>query len=272
MAAITEEDWATIVQPRLIVAGADLDMIDVICTDEDGSGPPVYPRDFDLIRAMEEKPGLIVLDSWLDTLAMDMVVRDSQSAATALRPWTDLATTTDAGIILLTPTNRMGTGDIRDKYGVTQHLRKKARATIFGVRDDDNGLLVVGPDKSNNATPALANLYRVKAVQHWQATEDDDGTVGRLEYVAQSDRTIRDWVADRHDDPNGDKQTEVDKAAQWLHDYLLREQPIDQRQVKLDADAAKIKPMTLRRARQRLKVIPEPVKDSVPFTTTWRLP
>lgn len=272
MAAITEEDWSTIVLPRLIVAGADLDMIDVICTDEDGSGPPVYPRDFDLIRALDPKPALIVVDSWLDTLAMDMVVRDSQSAAAALKPWTDLATATDAGIILLTPTNRMGTSDIRDRYGVTQHLRKKARATIFGVRDDDTDLLVVGPDKSNNASAPLANLYRVEIVQHWEPTDEDDGTVGKLEYVAQSDRTIRQWVSDNHDDRNGDQQTEVDKAAKWLHDYLLREQPIDQRQVKLDADAAKIKPRTLRRARQQLRVITEPIKGAVPFTTTWRLP
>jgi AAA domain len=272
LAAITEEDWASIVLPRLTVAGADLDMIKVICTGEDGSGPPVFPRDFDLIRELTPKPALIVVDSWLDTLSMGTTARDSQSAAAALAPWTDLATTTDAGIILLTPTNRMGTGDIRDRYGVTQHLRKKARSTLFGIRDDETDLLVVGPDKANNTTPDYANLYRVELVQHWERTVDDDGTVGRLEYVAKSDRTIRDWVSDKYEDPDGGNQTELDKAVAWLRDYLLREQPIDSREVKKDAEEAKIKSRTLRRARQRLTVVIESVKGVTPYTATWRLP
>jgi hypothetical protein len=33
------------VRPRLDVAGADLDMIRVICIDKDGSGAPIFPRD-----------------------------------------------------------------------------------------------------------------------------------------------------------------------------------------------------------------------------------
>lgn len=274
LAAITEEDWSTIVLPRLQVAGADLDMISVICTEEDGSGPPIYPRDFDIIREMEPKPFLIVVDSWLDTLSANLVVRDSQSAATALAPWTDLATKTDAGIILLTPTNRMASGDIREKYGVTQHLRKKARMTLFSLRDDDSDLLVLGPDKANTTTSDLAAMYRIDAIQKWEPTDDDDGTVGRLEYVATSDRTIREWVTDHHEHAtNGGDDTALDKAINWLHDYLLENAPsMDSAQVKLDADAEKIKPMTLRRARRRLRVVAEPVKGEVPFKTYWRLP
>jgi hypothetical protein len=274
LAAITEEDWSTMVLPRLQVADANLDMISVICTEEDGSGSPIYPRDFNVIAEMKPNPFLIVVDSWLDTLSANLVVRDSQSAAIALAPWTDLATKTDAGIILLTPTNRMATGDIREKYGVTQHLRKKARMTLFSLRDDDTDLLVLGPDKVNTTTSALAVMYRIDAIQKWEATDDDDGTVGKLEYVAKSDRTIRDWVADHHEQAqNGGDDSALDKAITWLRDYLLMNAPsMDSAQVKMDADAAKIKPTTLRRARRRLGVKADPVKDSVPFKTRWRLP
>ncbi|SHU36450.1 Uncharacterised protein [Mycobacteroides abscessus subsp. abscessus] len=45
---ITEDDWSTTVLPRLIVAGADLDLITVICTERDGSGAPIFPRDIAL--------------------------------------------------------------------------------------------------------------------------------------------------------------------------------------------------------------------------------
>jgi hypothetical protein len=42
--AIAEDDWQTVVRPRLEVAGADLDMVRVVCTDSDGSGAPTFPR------------------------------------------------------------------------------------------------------------------------------------------------------------------------------------------------------------------------------------
>ncbi|MGV0717859.1 AAA family ATPase [Mycolicibacterium sp. XJ662] len=276
LAAITEEDWSTIVLPRLEVAGADLDMVRVICSEADGSGAPVFPRDFDLIREMDPKPALIVVDSWLDTLAMDMVVRDSQSAARALAPWTDLATKTDAGIILLTPTNRLATGDVRERYGATQHLRKKARMTLFAVRDDDTDFMVIGPDKANVTKPVRAAMYRVTAVDRWEPAEDDDGTVGRLDYVTTTDRTIREWVTDTHEQANdGDDDSALTTATNWLREYLTMNWPqMDSAQVKLDADAAKIKPRTLRRARLRLRVVIDTGADPVTnaFKTYWRLP
>jgi AAA domain len=41
--AVTEDDWQDTVQPRLQVAGANLDNIQVMCIDDDGSGAPVFP-------------------------------------------------------------------------------------------------------------------------------------------------------------------------------------------------------------------------------------
>ena len=43
-------------------------------------------------------------------------------------------------------------------------------------------------------------------------------------------------------------------------------------EVKTAAKNEKIAARTLRRARQRLRVVIDPVKGSVPFTTYWRLP
>jgi hypothetical protein len=40
---LTEDDWSEIVLPRLIVAGADLDRIEAICADNDGTGSPTFP-------------------------------------------------------------------------------------------------------------------------------------------------------------------------------------------------------------------------------------
>jgi len=107
IAAITEDDWRTVVRPRLIVAGANNAMIRVICTDDDGSGSPTYPRDMFLITGADPKPDLVVVDAWLDTVPTDLRVRDTQQARQALHPWKEAATILDAAMLLLCHTNRV---------------------------------------------------------------------------------------------------------------------------------------------------------------------
>lgn len=188
--AITEDDWQTTVRPRLEVAGADLDMIQVICIEDDGSGAPVFPRDLDLIRDADPKPALVVVDAWLDTVAAALSVRDPQQARLALHPWKDLATAADAAVWLLCHTNRVATANARDRYGATGELRKKARMTLFAQSDEDDNL-VVGPEKMNTAAPIAASKFAITAIHHFNATEDSDGTVPLLTYVGDSDLTAR---------------------------------------------------------------------------------
>ena len=129
IAAVTEDDWSTFVRPRLEVAGADLSMIDVICTDADGSGAPVFPRDMPLIREPTPNP---TSSSWTPgstPCPPALNVRDPQQARLALHPWKDLATVTDAAMTLVCHTNRIATPNARDRYGATVALRKKARMT-----------------------------------------------------------------------------------------------------------------------------------------------
>ncbi|WP_082974478.1 AAA family ATPase [Mycobacterium sp. E1715] len=80
MLVITEDDWSTAVLPRLKVAGADLDMIRVICVERDGSGAPIFPRDMGLVRNADPRPDLVVVDCWLDTVPPELSVKDSQQA------------------------------------------------------------------------------------------------------------------------------------------------------------------------------------------------
>ncbi|MCV7173077.1 AAA family ATPase [Mycobacterium manitobense] len=86
---VTEDDWKTTVRPRLTVAGVNLDMVHVICTDRDGSGAPVFPRDVDLLDGLDFV--LLVVDAWLDTVPASLSVRDPQQARQALHPFKELA-------------------------------------------------------------------------------------------------------------------------------------------------------------------------------------
>lgn len=216
----TEDDWSTTVRPRLEVADADLNLIRVICTDDDGSGAPTFPRDLYLIREADPQPVLIVVDAWLDTVPLGLSVRDPQQARQALHPWHELATGTDAAVLLVTHTNRVASADPREKYGATGELRKKARMTLF-AQADENGHLVVGPEKANTASAVQASVFRITAIQHFIATEDGDGTVPLLQYLGASDRTARQHLADSVEEnaPSGT----ASPAQRFIRDFLRQE-------------------------------------------------
>ncbi|MCT7369618.1 AAA family ATPase [Mycolicibacterium llatzerense] len=215
---VTEDDWATTVRPRLEVAGADLGMVRVICADEDGSGAPEFPRDLPLIANADPAPALVVVDAWLDTVPSKLQVKDPQHARQALHPWKDAATATDAAVLLLAHTNRVDSANTRLKYGATGELRKKARMALFAQRDDD-GNLVIGPDKANTAASVVASKFTVRGVAHFSATEDHDGTVPLLEYVGETDQTAPQLVAQAHAAGHGFRVR--DEVVEWLIGELV---------------------------------------------------
>lgn len=265
----TEDDWTTTVRPRLDVAGADLSKIQVICTEDDGSGAPIFPRDLFLIAEADPKPALVVVDAWLDTVPAGLSVRDPQQARQALHPWKDLATAIDAAVLLLCHTNRVSTGNARDKYGATAELRKKARMTLFAQQDDD-GRLVVGPEKMNTAAPIPASTFTITSVQHFPPSLDNDGTVPLLAYAGDSDRTAREHIADNYDtDHGGDQQDRAD-AERWLEDYLREHPGAKSKDVKNDAKKdAGISERTLKRASKKLGVTVSYV--GMPAVSVWSL-
>lgn len=265
----TEDEWSSTIRPRLEVAGADLDFITVICTEEDGSGSPVFPRDMNLV--LEAGPDLVIVDAFADTVDARLTLKDPQQARLALHPWKEAATQTGAGIILLTHTNRIDSRSARDKYGLTAELRKKARMTLYAQQDDE-GLLVVGPEKSNIVGPVAASKFSIRGVQVFDPTEESDGTVPLLEWVGDSEKTAREHVeaafVAAHEDPDGtDDRTE---AEMWLEDYLTENPGAFSTDVKVAASKVKIAERTLKRAAQSLQI--NYGSSGFPRRTTWTLP
>ena len=256
IAVCTEDDWQTTVRPRLEVAGADLSMVTMICTEQDGSGAPVFPRDGFLVLEADPPPALVVVDAWLDTVAGSLTVRDPQQARAALHPWKEIATVTDAAVLLLVHTNRLSTASARDRYGATYALRQKARMTLFAQSAEDDGRLLVGPEKMNNGSPVPASSFIIRPIQYFPPTDEGDGTVPLLTYTGDSDRTARQHVADSFQDEHGDDRTTVDVAAGWLQSYLEVEGPYaDSAEAKRLAAKAGIKERTLQRACRKVGVV-----------------
>lgn len=215
----TEDEWSSTVRPRLEVAGADLAMIQVICSEDDGSGSPVFPRDCFLILEADPKPALVVVDAWLDTVSAGLSVRDPQQARQALHPWKEVATATGAAVLLLTHTNRVTSPNARDRYGASYALRQKARLTLYAQQDDE-GYLLIGPEKANSTADMPASRFTIGSKPYFPPTDEHDGTVPLLAYIGESDRTAREHVAASAetgaDEPGGNP------AKLFVYDYLIR--------------------------------------------------
>ncbi|MGO2426790.1 MAG: AAA family ATPase [Corynebacterium flavescens] len=215
---LAENGWADMDRPRLEVAGADLDYVHVIASNEDGTGAGTFSTHIQhLIEDMPDKPALIVADPWLDTVPGNLNVKDGQQAKMALRPWRELAVKHNAGVLLVAHTNRIASASARDKYGATAELRKTARMTLYAQLDDETGYLAVGPEKSNLVpSGAKADLYRFNAVTPPGFTD----TVPYLEYVGQSEFTASELIEQKAATASEAGKPETGDAKDLILDFL----------------------------------------------------
>lgn len=217
---LTEDEWDQVVLPRLEVAGANLDHVHVICTEDDGSGSPTFPDDMHLIINAVPAPAMVVCDAWLDTVPPNLQVRDAQQSRLALHPWKEAASSTGAAMMLLAHSNRVETANIRDKYGATAALRQKARMTLYCLPDETGKVLIVGPDKSNGASARTkASMFRIQPVQYFDPTPDHDGTIPLLVFERESSMTIKEHLAEVAERERTKGKAPA-AAELWLRDFL----------------------------------------------------
>ena len=175
-------------------------------------------------------------------------------------------------MLLLTHTNRLSSASARDRYGASYALRQKARMTLYAQSDED-GRLLVGPEKMNNGSPLPASMFVIRPIQHFAPTADDDGTVPLLTYAGLSDRTARQHLADSFEEEHGEDRQAQDIAAGWLESYLAVEGPnADGADVKTSAAKTKISERTLQRAARTLKVVYGRSGYGKETRVTWSLP
>jgi hypothetical protein len=276
--SITEDDWSSVVLPRLTVAGADLDRIRVFCTDPDGSGSPVFPDHLDVLRKLGDEegfvPALIVVDAWVDTLPAGLQVSNPQHARQALHPWKEYATETRASVVVLSHTNRQNTSSPRDKMGLTGELRKAARQVLFAHADEDNeDCILVGVEKANFVARGVeAHRFRIvpERLEGFTPTDDSDGMVTKADYVGTSGRSVQEIIADEfHGGGDDELSDKGDEAVNWLEDFLTIHRKTKSQEAKKEARVVGITERTLSRAAKQLQV--RVTSEGFPRQTYWEL-
>ncbi|MDR6414063.1 AAA family ATPase [Pseudarthrobacter sulfonivorans] len=232
---IVTEDSPSEVMSRLHLAGADPNRIHFFAAENDGTGTPVfgsgYQGDMLLLDALlderDTKPAMLVVDAWLDTVAGNLNIRDTQQARAALDPWKQLATKHNLAVLLVTHTNRTESTNIRDLMGGTAALRQKARMVLFAARpksDHDSPVqhLWVGPDKSNVTGLVDAVKFQVRVEQVRDRSNEDPGTSAHLTAPASALMTIRNLLVQwkQEESEANRKPTKAEECQEAIRDYL----------------------------------------------------
>lgn len=233
---IITEDSPGEVQARLEAAGADTSRIHFFSSEADGTGNPVFGNSFNsgdmatldaYLEAGELDVALVVIDAWVDTVAGNLTLKDSQQARQAMHPLKVLAQKHAIGVILVTHTNRMSTSNTRDLMGSTAVLRQKARMVLFAARspeDKDNGgrHIWIGPDKSNVTGIANAVKYNLDIQQARLSTEDDPGTTARLDGPQDTLKTIRNLLGEwrEQEEAAARKPTKAEGVQEAVRAYM----------------------------------------------------
>ena len=221
--AATEDSWERTIVPRLIAAGADLDLVyrvDVVVAD-DGVDALSLPRDCRALRAEVERldGALVCIDPLMSSIGAGIDTHHDRELRTALEPLVRVADRTGCAIAGLAHFNKSASTDPLTLVSGSRAFTAVVRAAIGVARDEDadDGSCVLTQVKNNLGRLDLPSLRYVID----DATVDTDegpARVGRLRFIGESSRSVYDILRDGGD--GGADRMERDEAVAWLRGYL----------------------------------------------------
>jgi hypothetical protein len=255
----TEDSWQHTIVPRLIAAGADLDLVYrvEVQTIEAQSAPGItvelsLPRDCGLLAAEIEQRdvAMVVLDPLMSTVDRSVDTYNDREMRTVLEPLGRLADNTGCMVIGLAHFNKSGDADPLNLITGSRAFTAVVRAVIAVARDPDadDGQCIVSQVKNNLGRLNLPNLSYVidTAIV---PTDEGDAQTGRIRFTGESDKSVRDILAELG---NLSDRTARAECAEWLRDALA--EPRRSKELADEARAHGHAPRTLARARKQLGV------------------
>lgn len=267
--AAAEDSWEHTLVPRLIAAGADLDLVlrvDVETTLGFTTGLSL-PRDIPALGdlATRERVGLMVLDPIMSRLDGLDTHKDSE-VRRALEPLVRMADETGMAILGLIHVNKSSSDPLNAVMGSKAFtaVARSVSTVVADPEDEDDRRRLFGTVK-NNLGPALPASQVFTVETHHIDSDDGTITTGRLEWRGEVDTTIKSAMAD----PGMESRGALVEASEWLEDYLSMHPGAPRREVFKDGMKVGHSESSLRRAGQRLGVRAE--SFGFPRQTSWSL-
>lgn len=219
----TEDSWGHTIAPRLLAAGADLELVyRVDVTTADGApGGLSLPADIaGLERGMRAVgAALLLLDPLMSRLDAALDTHKDSEVRQALEPLTALADRTGAAILGLIHVNKGRTNDPLTSLMGSRAFAAVARAVLYVIADaDDPGLRLLGLAKNNLGRADLPTLrFRIESA-HVADTDEGPVWTGRLAWAGEDPRSLTAVLEDSHD--TSDNRSAATDAGNWLMAYL----------------------------------------------------
>ncbi|MFD5111469.1 AAA family ATPase [Streptomyces sp. NPDC058391] len=277
--AATEDSWSMTIAPRLVAAGADMDLVFRVDVkdDEEMHARLTLPKDISLMGEAAEaySVGLLIADPLLSMI--DSGINDYRAAEvrSALEPLVAAADRHSFTILGLAHFTKSGGSDPLSRVAGSGAFGQLIRCLIaFAKEDTDDGdeQFVMSLEKNNLGRQGLpSHQYAIQAA----TVETDDGPsyVSRFVLGPETSTSVRDVMRDETN-PGLDRG-ERTEAVEWLEDYLAdpahggEALPKD---VQGAAKGAGISPNALREAKKKLRVRSVKPKGVVNAAWVWQLP
>jgi hypothetical protein len=271
----TEDSWSHTIVPRLMAAGANLDLVyrvEVKAADDITLGLSL-PRDVhDLDQAAQHtQAALLILDPLMSRISEALDTHRDGDVRRALEPMVAIADHTGMAIIGLIHHNKSGSSDPLQLVMASKAFTAVARSVHTVIKDPDDETetrRLFGTPKNNLGRTDLPVMSFT--ITGWSYdTDDGEGSTGQIVWGEDVDGTIADALRRSNDDP--EVRTTVGEAADWLSDYLTVNAPrASSADIRAAAGKAGHSYDAIKRARRKLGIQVE--NEGFPRVTYWVTP
>lgn len=272
--AATEDSWEHTIVPRLMAAGADLDLVyrvDVVTSDGFG-GTLTLPSDIGEMKRVIEMvdAAFVLLDPLMSRLSASLDTHKDADVRVALEPLVSLAHDARIAVLGIIHVNKGSSVDPLNAIMGSRAFPAVSRAVLVAMKDpEDETRVLLGLPKSNLGPSDLPTfVYRI--VSELVASTDEGAIfTGKVVWLDETNRSVAEAMAAVGEGPEA--ATATSECADWLNDYLESSGGrMDSATVKAAAKAEGHTDRALRAARARLRVLTE--SFGFPRRTFWVLP
>ncbi|WP_327711301.1 AAA family ATPase [Streptomyces sp. NBC_00464] len=214
-----EDSWKQTIVPRLIGAGADLDLVYRVEAVEAEYGETTLslPQDNSLMEQAirDHDVALVVLDPLMSCIGKGIDTHRERDVRTALDPLARMADRTGCVLLGIAHFGK-GAGTDPSALITGSGAFKNVPRAVFGfARDEDNDCRVMTQSKNSLGRADLPSLsYNIETTE--VPTKKGIASVGRFLFTGESVRSVSEILAQGQEGDRGER----DEAGAWLVDYL----------------------------------------------------
>jgi len=254
----TEDDPGDTLKPRLMAAGADLDLVSIFrMGSKDEPVPFRVPHDSEELGRQVEDTGalLVVIDPLMEFIDGKTDTYKSQKTRHALSSVNEIARRTGCAVLPIFHLNKgISTDPLLRHEGAAAFTQVVRGSLMLGFDPEDpdgeeGDQRVLAVSSSNLAKKAPSLLYRIDGVTVTGDTNEPISTAA-MQHIGESSAASHDLLGGREDD---EARADRDEATEFLL-AELEEGPRPAGEIKAAAIPAGIGPGALKRAKRQLKV------------------